>query len=151
VLALAGGLIGWRLWWSLRHIPPPPFSRSVLTSRPMFYWNPDGDHLQINRELAGVATWLLIVAAVVALIGWAWRPAWVPVVAFVSIAVACLRLGTTTYSAPHAQLNAVATTGAAVGLIVLNYVAARAYLRVRSRRRVRHREVIPPNWATGMG
>jgi hypothetical protein len=150
VVAVTATLIGWRLW-SLRDIPPT-LSRSWLTSRPMLYWNPNGDHLQLNRALAGPATRLLIAAGVAAVIAWAWRPAWLPVVAFVSIPVSCLRLGTTTFSAPHARLNALAWTCAAVGLIVLNYVVATRYVRRLSRRfRIElSSQVGSPHWVTGL-
>jgi hypothetical protein len=152
VLAVTATLIGWRLW-SLRDIPPT-LSRSWLTSRPMFYWNPTGDHVQLNRALEGPATWLLIAAAVVALIAWAWRPAWLPVVAFTTVAVACLRLGTTTFSAPHARLNALALTCASVGVIVINYVVATRYVRWRLSRRFRSQlssQVASPDWVVGLG
>jgi hypothetical protein len=140
VVALTAVLIGWRLW-SIREVPAA-LSRSWLSSRPMFYWNPNGTHLQINRALAGPATGLLVAAAVAALIVWPKRPAWLPVVAFVSVAVPCLRLGTTTFSAPHARLDALAWACAAVGLIAVNYVVGARWLRVRSRRRVRRRSGI---------
>jgi len=150
VLAVTATLIGWRLW-SLRDIPPA-YSRSWLTSRPMFYWNPNGDHLQINRALAGPATWLVIAAGVLALVVWVRRPAWLPVVAFVFVAVSCLRLGTTTFSAPHAQRDAVAWTCAAFGLIVLNYVVATRYLGARSHRRwVGQRDLIGAHLRTPGG
>ena len=140
VLGLTGALIGWRLW-SLRHIPPG-FSRSWLTARPMFYWNPNGDHLQINRALVAPATWLLIAAAALAVAGWYWRPVWLPVVAFAFVPLLCLRLGTATFSAPHAHRDAVVWTCAVAGLIPLNYVLARRFLKVRSHKRARYRDVV---------
>jgi hypothetical protein len=136
VLGLLAALISWRLL-ALRHVPPG-FARSWFMSRPMFYWNPNGDYLQINRALAVPGTWLVLVATLLAIGRSYWSRVWLPVAAFSFVPLMCLRLGTATFSSGHTHRDVLVWSCAAAGLLLLNAVLARRLL--TSRRILRGRD-----------
>jgi hypothetical protein len=136
VLGLVAALISWRLL-ALRHVPSG-FARSWLMSRPMFYWNPNANHLQINRALAVPGTWLVLIATLLAIGRSYWNRAWLPVAAFSFVPLMCLRLGTATFSSPHTHRDALAWSCAATGLLLLNLLLARHVF--ASRHVHRHRD-----------
>lgn len=112
---------------------PHDYARSWLTSRPMFYWNPAGKHLQINRALVGAATAAVCVAGGSALLCGRRGREWFPVIAYLLLPVSLLRLGTTAYGPRHEARETVAIVTAVLGLVVLLTSGAGIALRARRR------------------
>jgi hypothetical protein len=126
------------LAWRIHRLDEPNihFPRDIRSSRTMFYWDPDGDRLQINRAIATPAIWLVLAAVVIGVGLWHWNKIWLPVASFLFVPALTLRLGTSHFSTPNSARDAAIWSAAALGLIVVNgVVIARVLRRPWTRRR----------------